>query len=139
MPYNEKVDVYSFALVLYQILTLEKPFLWYSKNSHHTRVAKGGERPAMDPQIPKELQDLLKKAWSANIDERPSMTEVISILKSVISELSEPRRRHLVRLGSSSKPIMGKIQDQPEQSQQPRRLSRRNSRQGLGGVKIQPQ
>ena len=87
-PYNEKADVYSFSHILYQMLALEKPYPSYSKHVHRVKVARGGERPPINIQWPRAIQELLKRAWSPKISERPSMTEVIAILKEVISELT---------------------------------------------------
>jgi len=120
MPYNEKADVYSYSHVLYQILALEMPYRGYSTEDHITKVIICGERPPIDPQWPEEVQELLERAWSSDTSKRPSMTEIIGILKSVISDLTESRFLHLVRHPFTSKRDSGKTQ-------------------GLGGVKIQPQ
>jgi len=86
-PYNEKADVYSFSLTLYYILALEKPYEYLSKQDHKEKIVKGGERPPIDSQWPREIQILLHKAWSPKIAARPSMTEVLATLNDVICDL----------------------------------------------------
>jgi len=87
-PYNEKTDVYSFSHILYQMLALEKPYQGYSKHTHRMKVARGGERPPIDSHWPRAIQEILKRAWSIKISERPCMTEIIAVLKEVISDLT---------------------------------------------------
>lgn len=87
-PYNELADVYSFAHILYNIMALEKPYHDYSKSAHRTKVARSGERPPIDCEWPTAIQELLEKAWSPRLSQRPVMTEVIAVLNRVISELT---------------------------------------------------
>jgi len=46
--YNLKCDVYSFAMNLYELLTLQKPFYQYSREQHSLFVVEGGDRPPLD-------------------------------------------------------------------------------------------
>ena len=86
-PYNELADTYSYVHLLYQILSLQKPYPSLSKEEHRERVIEGGERPPIDSQWPRKIQELLIKGWSAKISDRPSMSEVVAILKDVIADL----------------------------------------------------
>lgn len=86
-PYNELADVYSFAIVLQNILKLQTPYEAYNKATHFVMVAQDGERPPIDCEWPEGVQELLKKCWSPNIKERPSMTEVVVVLKQVTTML----------------------------------------------------
>jgi serine/threonine protein kinase len=43
-PYNEKVDMYSFGIILYQILSGCTPFAGLSVNSFEAKVIRGGYR-----------------------------------------------------------------------------------------------
>jgi hypothetical protein len=87
-PYNELADVYSFAHILYMIVALEKPYQDYSKSVHKIKVARGGERPPINCEWPTAIQELLERAWSPRLSQRPAMTEVIAVLNQVISELT---------------------------------------------------
>jgi serine/threonine protein kinase len=44
-PYNEKADVYSFGILLYQVASLVKPFDGYSMGRHERCVLRDGQRP----------------------------------------------------------------------------------------------
>lgn len=57
-PYNEKADVYSFGIVLYQTASLVTPFEGYSMQMHEQEVLSSGERP--DIKIPCAKRTLTK-------------------------------------------------------------------------------
>jgi len=82
-PYNELADVYSFGILLWEILTLKKP---YSKLNCHEwlqEVIIERKRPDIDEAWPKKLQSLLKCCWSEDIEERPSFDIIIDVLDEV--------------------------------------------------------
>jgi serine/threonine protein kinase len=88
-PYNTKADVYSFALLLWEVLALQRPFARHTKKTYRTRVIKKGERPPMDTSWPVEIQELLKKCWSSEMNERPTMKQVRAILEKQVAILSK--------------------------------------------------
>jgi serine/threonine protein kinase len=49
-PYNQKADVYSFGMLLYQVASLVTPFDGFSMGKHEQVVLRGGYRP--DVNIP---------------------------------------------------------------------------------------
>ena len=83
-PYGFKVDVYSFALVIYEILNLTQPFSKIKEPSSFTRtVLEGNLRPALDDDLPYTVQNLLRRMWSRDISERPSSKEVALYLEEL--------------------------------------------------------
>lgn len=83
VPYNEKVDVYSFAIVLWEICALRKPFAGMSVADHYREVIVGGLRPPVDPQWPAGLIQLLQACWHGDPDCRPSILEARERLRVV--------------------------------------------------------
>ena len=84
-PFNEKADVYSFGIVLWEILTFTEPF------PHHTNVpgfvkavAHEGERPVIPPGTPLSLASLMQDCWRAQYDQRPTFIEICDRLDVVI-------------------------------------------------------
>lgn len=77
--YNFKVDIYSFSLIAYEIITgqeitVEGNFLFYMND-----VAKG-KRPDLSI-IPNEtIKNFLQKCWSNDPNERPSFDQIIETL-----------------------------------------------------------
>ena len=85
-PYNETCDVYSFSILLWQMLKAETPFeLYTSVKSFQNKVVKGGVRPAPDPKWATDVSDLLRRSWSPDIAQRPFMDEVCETLRGAIN------------------------------------------------------
>ncbi|KAK8891099.1 hypothetical protein M9Y10_028304 [Tritrichomonas musculus] len=87
---GRKSDIYSFAIVMYVIMTGDKPYnnfmkpigiINYVKNDH--------KRPVFNKPIPDCYRDLIEKCWSENPDDRPSGEDIVDILKTNTSFLTE--------------------------------------------------
>ena len=87
-PYNENVDVYSFSILLWQMLKLETPFEGYSLSMFDKKVVKGGARPKPDEKWPKAICDILRTGWG-DPRSRPSMEDVCCVLREEISHNSD--------------------------------------------------
>lgn len=85
--YNLKADVYTWALVYWQMLALDKPYGALHNNLHKKVVCERGVRPQMDMQWPARIQELLQRSWSQHIDERPDMDSIISKLQRISKDL----------------------------------------------------
>ena len=77
--YNQACDVYSFSIILWQMLSLKLPY--ESKALDLTYLVEqvwGGpkRRPDLDPRWDESLQTLIFEAWSPDIKWRPSMKEI---------------------------------------------------------------
>lgn len=83
LAYNEKVDVYSFSIVLWQICTLLKPFAGMSEAEHLQHVVVGGLRPPLDHRWPPGLSAVLQCGWHPNPNYRPSMVDIRQMLRDV--------------------------------------------------------
>jgi serine/threonine protein kinase len=83
-PYTEKVDVYSYGIMLWQIITRETPFKKFSRSKIMEKVVLKGERPYLPPQWPPKLIQLLSHCWDDNPLNRPSFETVIYELKGLI-------------------------------------------------------
>lgn len=83
LAYNEKVDVYSFGVILWQICTLMKPFAGMNEATHFQQVVLGGLRPPLDPRLPPGLSAVLQSCWHANPNLRPSMLTARQMLRDV--------------------------------------------------------
>ena len=88
-PYNQKADVYSFAHLLWEMMSLEKPYATMRTSQHRLCVIEQGMRPELNPSWPKEVCDLLSRAWDPNMCRRPSMCEIRLTLKEIINSLDQ--------------------------------------------------
>jgi len=86
-PYDEKVDVYSFGILLWQMSSLLMPFPRYSKEMHRNLVVEKGERPSVDVAWQIGLSRLIQRCWVANGSSRPDFVSVIRALEREIQIL----------------------------------------------------
>ncbi|KAH7528077.1 uncharacterized protein LOC107417903 [Ziziphus jujuba] len=84
---SEKVDVFSFGIVLWEILTGEEPYA----NMHYGAIIGGIVNNTLRPTIPSycdpEWRRLMEQCWAPNPAARPSFTEIASRLR-VMSTLA---------------------------------------------------
>uniref|UniRef100_A0A7S4JLR6 Protein kinase domain-containing protein n=1 Tax=Odontella aurita TaxID=265563 RepID=A0A7S4JLR6_9STRA len=86
-PYNFTADVYSFAILFWQILTMDTPFSGYSVNMHQNHVIKQGYRPKIDQSWSKSISNLLSTGWSKSIRDRPCFETVCEVLRGEVTLL----------------------------------------------------
>jgi len=86
--YNHSVDVYSFGIILWQLLSLAKPYESFSYTMFQEYVVIGGFRPKIDPSWPKSLRLLMEKCWSTDIKKRPKPEELVTVVQDEISKSS---------------------------------------------------
>jgi serine/threonine protein kinase len=89
--YNLKADVYSWAMIFWEILCLRKPYAPYSTEEHRREVCHGGERPEIQPAWPTWIQSILRMAWEETVEHRFSMDEVYENLLLAMCHQWEPR------------------------------------------------
>ncbi|GAX28280.1 hypothetical protein FisN_27Hh069 [Fistulifera solaris] len=81
--YNVKADVFSFTLLLWQILTLEKPFGTMCEGTVY------GDRPKVPKEWPTDLKRILERGWSTDLSERPHMKEMVYALEDLKRRIYE--------------------------------------------------
>lgn len=85
-PYNEKVDVYSYGVVLWELFSCEVPFAGMTPIQAAFAVADKDLRPkcesdyAREVTIPVAWQALIEKCWHKSSHERPRFSDVLNIL-----------------------------------------------------------
>lgn len=78
--YDEKVDVYSFGMILWEMFYLTVPFFNLNPFQISLRYSEG-ERPIIKNNCPKNLSLLIKKCWSQEPKDRPSFIEINLLIK----------------------------------------------------------
>merc|ERR1712176_1011239 len=83
--YNCKADVYSWAMVVYEMLTGLEPFWDLSKKNFVERVINGKERPSMESfSAGGELKSIIESAWKDDFFHRHTMSKVCVLVDSVL-------------------------------------------------------
>ncbi|XP_003705183.1 mitogen-activated protein kinase kinase kinase 7 isoform X1 [Megachile rotundata] len=79
--YTEKCDVFSWGVILWEILSRKKPFDEIGGSAYRIMWAVHvGQRPPLIEGCPKPIEDLLTRCWHKFPAERPSMDEVVEIM-----------------------------------------------------------
>lgn len=86
VPYTEKVDVYSFAIMVWQMARDKLPFKGFSRDQFNQQVVKRHERPKLDKTWPAGFNDLLTACWHQNPDNRPTFAQVVVTLQKLLRE-----------------------------------------------------
>ncbi|ALD61916.1 Ser/Thr kinase [Mollivirus sibericum] len=90
--HDEKVDVYSFGIVAWQIVTRKKPFAGRNFMGVSLDVLEG-RRPQIPDDTPATVKKLIKMAWHAKPSKRPSMDNIIKTLDDILQTV--PRDSHV--------------------------------------------
>lgn len=76
--YGPEADVFSYAMILYELLTNHMPNCDYLNIAEFfQKVGLEGERPFV-PENDKKIGDLMTKCWSQNPDDRPSFEIIMN-------------------------------------------------------------
>ncbi|GKV22380.1 hypothetical protein SLEP1_g32260 [Rubroshorea leprosula] len=81
--YDKKVDVFSFAMILYEMLEGEPPFSSYEPYEAAKYVADGHRPIFRTKSCLPELRDLTEKCWAADMNQRPSFLEILKKLEKI--------------------------------------------------------
>lgn len=122
LPYNEKADVYSFGILLYQMASLLKPFEGYLLVEHEDEVLLRDHRPNVEIPSSKgstnsswfaprgavkskdllelrtkcvwteDLKQLIEECWQGDMRLRPAMHDVVIRLERCLQELTSVKQ-----------------------------------------------
>ncbi|KAL7110156.1 hypothetical protein ACP275_05G007200 [Erythranthe tilingii] len=93
--YDKKVDVFSFAMILYEMLEGEAPLSNYEAYEA-ARYVSEGHRPIFRAKgFTPELKELTAQCWSANMNDRPSFLEILKTLEKIKESLPSDHHWHI--------------------------------------------
>ncbi|XWS15249.1 hypothetical protein CRYUN_Cryun35bG0078500 [Craigia yunnanensis] len=87
-PYDQKADVFSFAVVLWELITAKVPY-----DTMTPLQAALGVRQGLRPDLPEnahpKLLDMMQRCWEAVPHKRPSFSEITAELETLFEEVKK--------------------------------------------------
>lgn len=89
--YDFSVDVYSFAILAYEIASGQEPYKELGNITPFNLAFKvaSGYRPKFNKNVTEKMKELLSKCWNEDVNERPSFNEIFQMLSNDFSYLGE--------------------------------------------------
>lgn len=91
-PYNVKVDVFSYSILLWELMALCKPYDGLVGQQVKECVSVFGERPAIPRTWPTNLRRILRRGWTESIVDRPHIGEVKDVLAKLLEASGKPNK-----------------------------------------------
>ena len=89
-PYNEMVDVYSYAMVLWHVLTRQPPWSGLTNSVFEAKELTEVYRPAIPPWCPEPYRKLIEQCWDPDAYKRPTFQTIINEVGKMKEELPSP-------------------------------------------------
>lgn len=88
---HSSVDVFSFGMILWELLKYEDAKLFWKKSNHASKKLQEGKLPdlGLSQDYPKGVHALIKRCWLHNWQERPSFASIVADLQKIHSDLQK--------------------------------------------------
>mmetsp|Transcript_8834 Transcript_8834/g.12584 ORF Transcript_8834/g.12584 Transcript_8834/m.12584 type:complete len:514 (+) Transcript_8834:162-1703(+) len=148
LPYNLKADVYGFAIMFYESLSLRTPFKGYSLEMMCEKVFDKGDRPklfSLETYLPPDVLEIITNGWAEDTSQRPTMKNIHTTLRKAIKEQEKASMipvtsgRPLLTRHSSLQKISQRMPNilsmKPKNNESPCTTTTRNRRASLSRLK----
>ncbi len=87
-PYGADSDVWSFAIVAWEIMSLEVPWGNVNINEYLVAVVEGGQRLVCDDSWPKDFVAMMEECWHEDSwGRRPRPHEIVRRMEAIIADI----------------------------------------------------
>jgi serine/threonine-protein kinase CTR1 len=114
--YDLSADVYSFAIVLWELVTLDEPYDGMDPLQAAHAAAQNGLRPKIPFICPDEYAKLMRDCWVDCPESRPTFEEILNRLVEIKKELYENKSSSQNHRGGGISPSDGKSEDSNSKS-----------------------
>uniref|UniRef100_A0A0E0IN43 non-specific serine/threonine protein kinase n=1 Tax=Oryza nivara TaxID=4536 RepID=A0A0E0IN43_ORYNI len=88
-PYDHKADVFSFGILMWELLTGKIPYEYLTPLQAAVGVVQKGLRPTIPKNAHAKLSELLQKCWQQEPAERPDFSEILETLQRIAEEVGD--------------------------------------------------
>lgn len=81
--YSEKCDVFSFGIILWEVLSREMPFKDIELTFSILWNVHKGNRPPLIAGCPRPIEELMTSCWARNPSDRPNMDYVVEVMSEL--------------------------------------------------------
>lgn len=99
--YNRKVDVYSFGLILWEMVAGTIPYDDMNPIQAAFAVVNKNLRPVIPANCPPAMRALIEQCWSLQAEKRPEFWQVVKVLEQFETSLARDGTLNLVQNQSS--------------------------------------
>mmetsp|Transcript_42891 Transcript_42891/g.103760 ORF Transcript_42891/g.103760 Transcript_42891/m.103760 type:complete len:450 (+) Transcript_42891:148-1497(+) len=129
-PYDKSADVFSFAILFWELLTLDWAFNGMSTKDFFIEVAKHGQRLPLPKHAPPMTRSILPEAWHQDPRLRPTMKRIGAVIRGELEDMAHDaevlnRTEHMINRSFHSQRGFITMSSRPR-----RKPSLSNSRKG---------
>jgi tRNA A-37 threonylcarbamoyl transferase component Bud32 len=132
-PFNEKADVYSFGVILWELCTRKRPFRGLTQMQVVVAVGFNGERlpPVNKPDVDPALNELMMKCMAEKWADRPAFDLVVQTLQKIAKHYEEKEKQR----AASRRSARGSSSDAGREAKKKQAEARQMSvEQAQGGI-----
>lgn len=108
-PYDEKADVFSFGVVIWELLTCKIPYSDMTPLQAAVGVVQKTLRPALPPDCPRGLAEVTAACWEACPAHRPTFADLTPRLQQLLEAAKEEEARAGAGRGGARQGLLSKL------------------------------
>jgi serine/threonine protein kinase len=87
-PYGREADVFSFSILLWEMLALDWAFNGYDTKEYFLRVCARNERLSIPKSWPVIIRTILAEAWDKDPQKRPNMKRIGTLIRGDLEDMT---------------------------------------------------